>query len=323
MIQRRLSGNIAIRASVPILLVVMIVVLLQSVSAGQNNTALDIGCVRGLGSRYSLEAQVEMGRSYAQEVETTFKLITDPVITEYVNRITQRLVRNSDSQIRFTIKIIETDEIDAYSLPGGFVFVDSGLILAVDNEAELAGVIAHEIAHVAACHAAQELAREELTNLVSAPLIFRLLLRRITLNTSYLEPIRSFESEADFLAIRYLYKAGYDPQALSSFFEKLKAMEKQKPGNLAKAFESHPHIADRIKRSQQEINKLPPTAEYKVDTSDFQGIRKRLFELENGHKLDRNHGGDGPTLERRLPTTMTDAGANSDEADTNLLGLCR
>lgn len=350
MIQRRLSGNIAIRASEPILLVVMIMVLLQSVSAGQNNAVQetntrsganpatlaamakplktchgirdvcavgkrDIGCSRGLGSRYSLEAQIEMGRSYAQEVETTFKLIIDPVITEYVNRIGQNLVRNSDAQVRFTIKIIETDDVNAFSLPGGFLFVDSGLILAVDNEAELAGVMSHEIAHVAACHAAQEMAREELgTNLVAMPVIFRLLLRQLTLNT--VEPTRSFESEADFLAIEYLYKAGYDPQALSSFFEKLKAMEKQKPGSLTKALESHPHMADRIKRNQQEINKLlPPAAEYKVDTSDFQEIKTRLFELENGHELDKNYGGDGPTLRGASPGTPADAGTSGAAVD--------
>ena len=267
----------------------------------------DIGCNRGLGSRYSLEAQIEMGRSYARQVETTFKLITNPAITEYVNRIAQNLVRNSDAQVRFTIKIIETNEVNAFSLPGGFLFVDSGLILAADTEEELAGVMSHEIAHVAACHAAQKLAREELTNLGSIALMFRLLLRQITLNT--VEATRSFESEADFLAIGYLYKSGYDPQDLSSVFQKLKAMEKQMPGSLTMAFESHPPMTDRIKRTQQEINKLvPPAAEYKVDTSDFQEMKKRLIELENGHRQDKNHGGDGPAFSLASPQTTADAG---------------
>jgi predicted Zn-dependent protease len=329
MIQSRLGGNISPRASKFILLLLTILVLLQSVSVAQNNAVREtdarsgtisaalapgmtkalntyhersipeisaagngnVGCTRGLANRYSPEAQVEMGRSYAKQVEATSKLITDPVITEYVNRISQNLARNSGAQVPFTIKIIDTDDVNAFSLPGGFLFVDSGLILAVDNEAELAGVISHEIAHVAACHAAEEIAHEELTNPASMPLIFRLLLRPITRNTIYLKPTRSFESEADFFGVEYLYKAGYDPRALSSFLEKVKARERQKPGSPAKPSEFQPQMTDRIERIRLEINTLLPSApEYKLDTSEFQEIKERLAELENRHKVAKNYG---------------------------------
>ena len=284
----------------------------------------NIGCMRGLGNWYSLEKQIEMGRAYAQQVETTSKLVTDPIITEYVNRIGQNLVRNSDAQVPFTIKIVDTDDINAFALPGGFFFVDSGLILAADNEAELAGVMSHEIAHVAACHAAREMSRGQLMNLASIPLIFVgggigyavRSVAQLAMPMGFLKFTRSFESEADFLGVEYLYRAGYDPQALTSFFEKVKAMEKHKPGTLAQAFDTHPQTPDRIEKTQQEINTLlPPEQEYKVDTSDFEEVKERLSALENRHKLDKNHGGDGPTLRRASHPATADAGANSDDGD--------
>ncbi len=168
-----------------------------------------------------------MGRSYAHRVESTSKLITDPIITEYVNRIGQNLARISDAQFQNTFEIIDTDEVQAFSLPGGFIFVDSGLILAADDEAELAGVISHEMAHVAACHVRQDMAPDALTSVSSMPLILRLLFRPAIQNTVYLNRTPSFEFEADLLGVEYLYKAGYDPQALPSFLEKMRAIEKQ------------------------------------------------------------------------------------------------
>jgi predicted Zn-dependent protease len=283
----------------------------------------NVGCGRGIGNWYSLEKQIAMGRSYAQQVELSSKLITDPVITEYVNRVGQNLVRNSDAQVPFTIKIVDTDDINAFALPGGFFYVDSGLILAADNEAELAGVMAHEIAHVAACHAAREMSRGQLMNLASIPLIFVgggigyaiQNMAGLAMPMGFLKFTRSFESEADYLGIQYMYKAGYDPQALTAFFEKVKAMEKHKPGSLAKAFDTHPQTPDRIEKTQQEINTLlPPLAEYKVDTSDFEDVKARLAELENRHKVG---GGDGdrPTLRRASHPTAGDDGKSGDDQD--------
>lgn len=283
----------------------------------------NVGCQRSISNWYSLEKQIEMGRAYSQQVESTSKLITDPAITEYVNRVGQNLVRNSDALVPFTIKVLDTDDVNAFALPGGFFYVDSGLILAADNEAELAGVMAHEIAHVAACHAARELSRGQLMNLASIPLIFvgggigyaAQSLAGLAVPLGFMKFSRGFESEADFLGIEYMYKAGYDPQALTSFFEKVKAMEKQKPGTLAKAFDTHPQTPDRIEKTQHEINTLlPPEREYKLDTSEFEDIKARLAQLENRHRLDHSHGGDGPTLRRASHAPSTD-GQTADDSD--------
>jgi beta-barrel assembly-enhancing protease len=283
----------------------------------------NVGCGRGIGNWYSLDKQIAMGRSYAQQVEGSSKLIKDPVITEYVNRVGQNIVRNSDALVPFTIKIIDTDDINAFALPGGYFYVDSGLILAADSEAELAGVMAHEIGHVAACHAAREMSRGQLMNLASIPLIFVgggigyaiQNVAGLAMPMGFLKFTRTFESEADFLGVQYMYKAGYDPQALTAFFEKVKALEKHKPGSLAKAFDTHPQTPDRIEKTQQEINTLlPALPEYKVDTSDFEDVKSRLFELENRHKLGGGEKGDLPTLRR---ASHTDSDSSSDPSDSD------
>src|ERR1700688_509537 len=248
-----------------------------------------VGCDRGLGNWYSLEKQIEMGRSYAAQVESTTKLITDPVIAEYINRIGQNLVRNSDAQVPFTIKVIDTDDVNAFALPGGFFYVDSGLILAADNEAELAGVMSHEIAHVAACHAARENTRGNLMNMASIPLIFvggaigyaGYEAAGLALPLTFLHFSRGFEAEADYLGLQYMYKSGYDPQAFIAFFAKVHAQEKKKPGSLAKAFSTHPQTPDRIAKSQEEIATiLPARPQYEVTTSEFEDVKARLAAIE-------------------------------------------
>jgi beta-barrel assembly-enhancing protease len=267
-----------------------------------------VGCGRGFGNWYSIERQIAMGRDYAQQVETTSKLVTDPVVAEYVNRLGQNLVRNSDSQVPFTIKVVDSDDVNAFALPGGFFFVDSGLILAADNEAELAGVMSHEIAHVAACHAARQNTRGQLMNLASIPLIFvgggvgyaAQNIAGLALPLGFLRFSRGFESEADYLGVEYMYKAGYDPQAFTTFFEKIKTLEKRRPGTLAKAFQTHPQTPDRIQKSQREINTLlPPREEYKVDTSEFEDVKVRLAQIENRQKIANGRDGNRPTLRRR------------------------
>jgi predicted Zn-dependent protease len=283
----------------------------------------NVGCGRGLGNWYSIEGQIRMGKQFAQQVESQSKMITDPVITEYVNRVGQNLVRNSDSQVPFTIKVIDSDDVNAFALPGGFFYVNSGLILAADNEAELAGVMAHEIAHVAACHAARENTRGQLLNLASIPLIFvgggigyaGYEAAGLALPLTFLKFSRGFESEADFLGLEYMYKAGYDPQAFTQFFEKIEAKEKKKPGTLAKAFETHPQTPDRMSKSQQEISTLlPPEPQYKLDSSEFQDIKARLAQLENRRKIDDNKKeGDRPTLRR---SSSTNKGSDKNGNDT-------
>ncbi|HEU5336394.1 MAG TPA: M48 family metallopeptidase [Terriglobales bacterium] len=277
----------------------------------------NVGCGEGVGNWYSIEKQVQMGKQFAAQVESSVKLINDPVITEYVNRVGQNLVRNSDAKVPFTIKVIDSDEVNAFALPGGFFYVNSGLVLAADNESELAGVMAHEIAHVAACHAAREQTRGQLASLATIPLIFVgggigygvYNAASLALPMTFLRFSRNFEAEADYLGLEYLYKSGYDPQSFIAFFEKLKAQEKKKPGFLSKAFSTHPQTPDRIKMSQEEIGHLlPPRQEYIEDTSEFEDVKARLAAVENRHKI-QNPKDNRPTLRRATgPNQKKDGG---------------
>lgn len=269
---------------------------------------------RGLGNWYSLEKEIAMGKGYAQEVEASVKLVQDPVVNEYVNRIGQNIVRNSDAKVPFTIKVVDSDEINAFALPGGFFYVNSGLILAADDEAELAGVMAHEIAHVAARHATRQMTRAQLANLGSIPLIFMggwagYAIRSaasFALPMTFLTFSRGFESEADYLGLEYMYKTGYDPQAFISFFEKIQAKEKKKPGTLAKAFSTHPLTPDRITKSQDEIAKvLPARDEYVVNTSEFDDVKARLARIENKRKIIDDKNDKAPTLRRTAQPSDT------------------
>jgi hypothetical protein len=278
---------------------------------------------RGLGDWYSLEGEIRMGKQYAQEVEATSKLIRDPVISEYVNRIGQNLVRNSDAQVPFTIKVIDSDEVNAFALPGGFFYVNSGLILAADEESELAGVMAHEIAHVAARHATRQLTRAQWANIGTIPLIFvgggiGYAVRSaagLGLPMGFLAFSRGFESEADYLGLQYMYKAGYDPNAFVNFFEKLQAREKKKPGTLARAFSTHPQTPDRISKSQEEIAKiLPARPQYIVTTSEFNDVKARLASLENRRKVVDDKAGNKPSL-RRTSTADKSGDKNGDKGD--------
>jgi beta-barrel assembly-enhancing protease len=288
----------------------------------------NVGCKTGVGNWYGVEKQIAMGKQYAQQVESTVKLVQDPVITEYVNRLGQNLVRNSDAQVPFTIKVIDADEINAFALPGGFFYVNSGLILAADEEAELAGVMAHEIAHVAACHAARENTRGNLMQMASIPLIFvggavgyaGYEAAGLALPLTFLHFSRGFEAEADYLGLEYMYKSGYDPQAFISFFEKVQAQEKKKPGTLAKAFATHPQTPDRIAKSQEEISQiLPARPQYLVSTSEFDDVKSRLAALENRRKLvDQKDNGKKPSLRRTSSTDKngTDNKGSDDDHPT-------
>lgn len=271
---------------------------------------------RGLGDWYSLDTDIKLGKQYAMMVEQNAKLIQDPVITEYVNRIGQNLVRNSDAKVPFTIKVIDSDEINAFALPGGFFYVNSGLILAADEEAELAGVMAHEIAHVCARHATKEMTRANYAQIATTPLMFVItswgvyeatnIALGLAMPMAFMKFSRGFESEADYLGLQYMYKAGYDPQAFVSFFEKIQAREKQKPGTLSKAFASHPPTPDRIAKSETEIKDLlPARSQYVVDTSEFDSVKARLAAFEDRKKAIAPSDKDKPTLRQ---TKTADAG---------------
>jgi predicted Zn-dependent protease len=282
-----------------------------------------IGKGKSLGDWYSLDSEIRMGKEYAQQIEASVKLNQDPVINEYVNRIGQNLVRNSDARVPFTIKVVEDDSINAFALPGGFFYVNTGLILAADEEAELAGVMAHEIAHVAARHAMRQLTRSQWANFGTIPLIFvgggigyaARAAAGLGLPLTFLQFSRGFEAEADYLGVQYMYKTGYDPQAYVQFFEKIQAKEKKRPGSLAKAFSTHPQTPDRIEKTQEEINKiLPPRQEYIVSTSEFDQVKARLAKLENRRKLTDDKE-DRPTLRRAGQTDDKTKDKNGDQKD--------
>jgi len=282
----------------------------------------NVGCGRGVGNWYTVEGQVARGRQYAQQVESQVKLVNDPVITEYVNRVGQNLVRNSDAQVPFTIKVIDSDVVNAMALPGGFFYVNSGLILAADEEAEMAGVMAHEIAHVAACHYGREMTRANLLQMMSIPFIFMgggigyaaYEGMGLGIPLTFLKFSRGFEAEADYLGIEYMYRAGYDPSAFVSFFEKIQAMEKKKPGTLSKAFDTHPQTPDRIEKSQEEIRKiLPAKAEYIVTTSEFDEVKARLASIENKHKVLDQKDSNKPSLRRTANTGDNNGNTQSDD----------
>jgi predicted Zn-dependent protease len=277
---------------------------------------------KGLGNWYSLEKEIQMGKELSMQVDSSVKLIKDPVVNEYINRMGQNLVRNSDAKVPFTIKVIDDDSINAFALPGGFMYVNSGAILAADEEDELAGVMAHEIAHVAARHATREMTRANWANIATIPLIFVggglgyavRTAASLMLPLTFMKFSRGFEAEADHLGVEYMYKAGYDPNGLVSYFEKVEAMEKKRPGTLAKAFESHPQTPDRISATQHEIATiLPARDQYLVDTSDFQAVKARLAAIENKRRLNDQKDDNRPSLRRATAQNRGDQGTNQDD----------
>src|ERR1700745_1717909 len=254
---------------------------------------------------YSLEKEIALGKQLAQEVERSSKLIDDPVVTEYVNRVGQTLVRNSDARVPFTIKVIDSDEVNAFALPGGFFYVNSGLILRAQEESELAGVMAHEISHVTARHGTKNATRGQILQFATIPL---LLLGpaglagyglyeglNVALPLTYLKFSRDAEREADFLGLQYMYKAGYDPNAYITFFERIQADEKRRPGTISKAFSTHPPTPERIENAQKEIARiLPNRPEYIVSTSEFDSVKGRLRGIMFSRKV--TDAKDKPTL---------------------------
>ncbi|MGD0831725.1 MAG: M48 family metallopeptidase [Terracidiphilus sp.] len=286
----------------------------------------DIGG-RGMGNWYSTDGEIKMGRQYAMEIEKSTKFITDPVVNEYVNRVGQNIVKNSDCKVPFTIKVIDSDEINAFALPGGFFFVNSGLILNADEEAELAGVMAHETAHVCAHHAAREMTRLNYAQLGMVPVMIFVggwtgygiyEASSVAIPITFMQFSRDFEAQADYLGVQYMYRAGYDPQAFITFFEKVQALEKRKPGAVAKVFADHPQTPDRILHSQEEIARiLPARDQYTVTTSEFDDVKARLARIENKRRLTDNKDGK-PSLRRASTGSGGSGGAGgSSTGDTS------
>ena len=281
--------------------------------------------VSGKVNWYSIEKEIGIGKQYAQEVERASKVVDDPIISEYVNRVGQNLVRNSDAKVPFTIKVLDAEDVNAFALPGGFFFVNTGLIMKAENEAELAGVMAHEIAHVAARHGTRQATRGTIAQLATIPLIFwggwaAYGVRQATsilLPLGFLQFSRSFESEADMLGLQYMYKTGYDPTAFVDFFEKLQTLEKKKPGTLSKAFSTHPPTDNRIKEAQKNIQEiLAEKPEYVLNRSEFNDVKNRLMVMHNHRKIDDKDAG-RPKLRKAPGSGPVDADDKKDGKKTD------
>src|ERR1700680_4679919 len=277
---------------------------------------------RGVGNGvnfYSLEREIALGKGLAQEEERSAKLVGDPIVSEYVNRVGQNLVRNSDAKVPFTIKVIDSDVVNAFALPGGFFYVNSGLVLRAQEESELAGVMAHEISHVTARHGTKQATKGELMQLATIPLILLgpggwagygiYEASQLAIPFSYLKFSRDAEREADYLGLQYMYKAGYDPNAYVTFFERIQADEKRQPGTIPKIFSTHPPTPERIANTQKEIARiLPAKAEYVVTTSEFDTVKARLRNIVFSRKVQAAPG--KPTL--RTKTEQADKKGQGD-----------
>lgn len=258
---------------------------------------------------YSLEREIALGKQLAQQVDRSAKFVTDPVVTEYVNRVAQNLVRNSDAQVPFTVKVIDSDVVNAFALPGGFFYVNSGLILHADEEAELAGVMGHEIAHVCLRHGTKNATKSDIMQIASIPAMifipYTLAGYALYQGMNFMIPMaflkfsRDEERQADYFGLQYMYKAGYDPNAFVAFFEKIESDEKKQPGTIPKVFADHPPTPDRIEAIQTEIATiLPARNEYIVTTSEFDSVKHRLQMIETNQKV-KNASPNKPTLRKR------------------------
>src|SRR5438132_8104891 len=289
---------------------------------------------RGVGKGvnfYSLEKEIALGKGLAQEVERSSKLIDDPIITEYVNRVGQNLVRNSDAKVPFTIKVIDSDEVNAFALHGGFFYVNSCLILRAQEESELAGVMAHEISHVTARHGTKQATKGELIQLASIPAMIFIPYSmagyamyqglNLAIPLTFLKFSRDAEREADFLGLQYMYKTGYDPNSYVTFFERIQADEKRRPGTIPKVFSTHPPTPDRIENTQKEIARiLPAKQEYLVTTSEFDTVKARLRNIMFSRKVTDNAAGK-PTLrtkteQSKKQPTGNDPNSSDDDRPT-------
>ncbi|MFN7994145.1 MAG: M48 family metallopeptidase [Bryobacteraceae bacterium] len=282
----------------------------------------DVG--RGLNC-ISIEKEIAMGRQLAEEVQRQAKLIEDPIVTEYVNRVGQNLVRNSDAKVPFTFQVIDDQSLNAFALPGGYIFVHAGLIRAAETEAEMASAVAHEVAHVAARHMTRQACRAQIANIATIPLIFLGGLpgyairqgAQAAIPMTFLSFSRGFEAEADYLGLQYLYAAGYDPTAAIDMFEKMESLQKRKPGSIAKVFSTHPMNEDRLKKAEAEIQKiLPAKPEYVVNTSEYTNVRLRVLAMENERMMHPAEKENNRPVLRRTPGTGTSPEEGGDDRPT-------
>jgi len=283
------------RFLVAVLAVLIPAALLCAGDGNKNSDPAEIGNrkVAGGPNFYSIEKELALGRQLSLEVERQAKLFEDPIVNEYLNRLVQNLARHSDVTFPVSIKIIESDQPNAFTLPGGHMFIDTGLIHLTESESELAATLAHELGHVAARHATRQATQSTIANVATIPLAILggpvgMLARNgaaLAMPMSFLKFSRVFETEADELGLQYMYEAGYDPSGSVDIFERLESLEKKKPGTVAQLFNTHPMTSDRIQKAQKNIqNHLPEREEYVINTSEYEDIRSRLVNILGSRK---------------------------------------
>lgn len=267
----------------------------------------DVG--RGI-NIYSIEREMALGKQLAEEVTRQSKVVDDPLLSEYVNRVCQNLARASDARVPITCQLIDGEAPNAFALPGGFIFVYTGLIKLADEEDEMAAAIAHEIAHVAARHMTKQATKSALANVAMIPISVILgggwagvAARQgasVGVPAALLKFDRKDESEADYLGVQYMYAAGYDPTGAITIFEKIQSLQRKQPGVLDRVFSTHPMDKDRIEKTEKEIGKiLPEKPEYIVSTSEYGDMRARLLKQDERKRVTKQEQEDRPTLRRR------------------------
>ncbi len=282
----------------------LIPIALQAADGRKDPTAVGERKVgKGL-NFYSIEKEIALGKQLAIEVEKQARIVDDPIVSEYVSRLGQNLALHSDVGFPISIKVIQSDEINAFTLPGGFIFVNTGLIMLTANEAQLASAIAHELGHSAARHATRQASQNQLVRMGTLPLFALgglpgLAARQVAsavMPMAFLQFSRAFETEADTLGLQYLWKAGYDPEASIDLLETIESTERRQPGSVSKLFRSHPLTSDRIRKTQHNIDIMLPSREsYVINTSEYEEVRDRLNDLIGSH----SNAPVAPTLERR------------------------
>ena len=275
----------------------------------------------------SQDKEIAIGKKYAEQINHSAKLVKDPVITEYVNRVEQNIAQNSDAKIPITVRVIDSPEINAFTLPGGFIYVNTGLLHAASSEAQLAGVLAHETAHVACRHWASDATKQTLLQYAMIPLIFTPMSYPVYIGLSeamnfgvpmaFLKFSREDEAQADFLGLQYMWKAGYDPNAYLSMFAKIIQEGRSTPGSVAGVFMDHPPTKDRIINAEKEIKTiLPKRPEYLVSNSEFQSVQDRLNALLGRMKKVQS-ASNKPTLLKREPKSGQPTNTSGGQSTTD------
>jgi predicted Zn-dependent protease len=258
---------------------------------------------------FSLDREKKLGKQLALEVERSSKFIDDSVVTSYLDRISQSIAKNSDIQFPITIRVIDSEAVNAFTLPAGFQYINSGLILQTEGEAELAGVLAHGIAHTALRSSTKGATKGEVTQIAATVgsifipyswagySMYQGL--NLAIPLTFLKFSREAERAADSLGLPYMYKAGYDPNSYVTFFERIQAEEKRRPGNIPKVFSTHPPTPERIENAQKEIATILPQRDTAiVSSSEFQEVKERLRVWNLRKALNPRQNDRKPTLRK-------------------------